>query len=106
MRQISATDIKNFISAQDMTWVPMPDNITQSNDVGDTITSGNFAKVPFFIGTNVNDSTFLSHGKNLTEVVNMFLSIAAPDPTYQNLILDQYRSLGMSRFVRVRSIAS
>jgi carboxylesterase 2 len=55
LRGISATDLKTYVSQNDLFFEPVNDHVTFTTDVRPNILSGQFANVPFFMGTNADE---------------------------------------------------
>lgn len=91
LRQVPAADIKSFTSAQDMTWIPVQDGITQFDSVTGKISDRTFANVPFFVGSNLNDASYQALGQNSSQVAEEFLFLFSKgNTTIQNAIVSQY----------------
>jgi carboxylesterase 2 len=55
LREVPATQIKAVIESESLGFPPVNGDGTQLNDVRPSISSGKFAKVPIFLGTNANE---------------------------------------------------
>jgi carboxylesterase type B len=65
LRQISATDLKTYISQNGLLFPPVSDHITNVADVGPIITSNNFTDVPIMVGSNANEGRVAATGAGL-----------------------------------------
>lgn len=93
-RQVSATDIKNYILSASLNFPPVQGDGTYVKDIRASISSGKFAKVPIMMGTNLNEATIFLDAVGLsngTAVVNTVLSFLGINSTAaQQSIISQY----------------
>jgi carboxylesterase type B len=59
-RAAPATTIKNIIEMEALSFGPVVDNITETGNVRDAITSGTAADIPILIGTNANEGSIFA----------------------------------------------
>ena len=102
LRNVSAMGIKNFTSAQQMKFGPVEDHTTQTNNVvQEFVASRKFVNVPFLLGSNLNETTFLTtflnKAQNASQLRDKFLNTLAPqDLARQNEVMAQYPQLGQN----------
>lgn len=94
VRAVPATEIKNFIEMQMLDFAPVADNITSSNSVAPAITSGRFAHVPFFQGTNSQEGRVFAYiagleSTNITTAEALAAELPG-EPALQAAILAAY----------------
>jgi carboxylesterase type B len=65
LRQVSATDLKAYISQNGLLFPPVSDHITNIADVGPIITSNNFTDFPIMVGSNANEGRVAATGAGL-----------------------------------------
>lgn len=94
LRQVSATDIKNYILSAGLNFPPVEGDGTYVRDIRASINSGKFAKVPIMMGTNLNEGrAFLAAAglSNGSTAINTVLSNLGLNSTAaQQNIISQY----------------
>ena len=94
MRSVNATEIQGYIQPQGLNFAPVSDNFTARADVRPSITSKNFAQVPFLLGTNAQEGRSIAPQTELAlpGITNEeFLNLSYPnEPALQSAILAAY----------------
>lgn len=90
-RAAPATSIKSVVEHQALAFAPVIDNITQSGNVANAITSSSAAPVPVMIGSNGNDgSVFSLEFGSLSNFLNATFVAGGAPQAYIDQILAQY----------------
>lgn len=93
LRQVSATDIKNYILAAGLNFPPVQGDGTSVKDIRSSISSRTFAEVPIMMGTNLNEArVFLAAAglSNGTAAVNTVLAELGLNSTAAQQIISKY----------------
>lgn len=98
LRQVPATDIKNYIETQSLGFPPVANDGTYLNDVRASITTGQFARVPILMGSNLNEArVFLAVAGvngNGTQALAYVFNTYGFNSTAQGAILAAYAAAG------------
>lgn len=100
LRKVNSTDLINYIAQNAIGFNPVEDNITQSNDVRASIASHRWARVPYFLGSNADEATFIlaesGIGPNSTVPAAVVLETTFGDPILVAKIQDAYAAYSAS----------
>lgn len=94
LRSVPATELADFVSRTDLFFPPEDDQVTWTDDVRPNLDKGQFANVPFFLGTNSDEGRLFAAAAglaNASSTLDDVFAILIPDhPALGKVISDFY----------------